>query len=155
MNAQETGRKIQQLRKSHSWTQRELADRLCVTDKSVSKWERGLNYPDIAMLEPLAQVLGTTVVELLGIEHAPEHEKLEAVTAVAVKETERLKKETRERALTGIIMCILIFVSLCILGHMLIEREIYDFPLNICCACLSVVGFHFGNYLWIWWKYRK
>ena len=67
MNAQETGLRIQQLRKDHGWTQKELAQQLSVTDKSVSKWERGLNYPDMAMLEPLAQVLGTTVVECLAL----------------------------------------------------------------------------------------
>ena len=103
MDALETGKRIQQLRKAHGWTQKELAERICVTDKSVSKWERGLNYPDMAMLEPLAKVLDTTVVELLGIENAPEEEKLEAVTAVAVEETERLRIEIRDRALTILI----------------------------------------------------
>lgn len=155
MDALETGKRIQQLRKSHGWTQKELAERLCVTDKSISKWELGRNYPDMAMLEPLAKALDTTVVELLGIENAPEEAKLEAVTAVAVEETERLKKETRERGFIGLGMSVLIWLVVFYLGELLIERQVYDLPLNICRGVLSLVGFHIGNYLWIWWKYRK
>lgn len=155
MDVNETGRRIQQLRKSHGWTQRELAERLNVTDRAVSKWERGLNYPDMAILEPLAKALDSTVVEILGIENIPESERVDAVTEVAVKETERIKKETRQRALAGMIMSIMIFISLFILGHMLIDNEVYGRPLNLCNAILSIAGFHLGNYLWIWWKYRK
>ena len=155
MDVNETGRRIQQLRKSHGWTQRELAERRNVTDRAVSKWERGLNYPDMAILEPLAKALDSTVVEILGIENIPESERVDAVTEVAVKETERIKKETRQRALAGMIMSIMIFISLFILGHMLIDNEVYGRPLNLCNAILSIAGFHLGNYLWIWWKYRK
>ena len=155
MDVNETGRRIQQLRKSHGWTQRELAEKLNVTDRAVSKWERGLNFPDMAILEPLAKALDSTVVEILGIENIPESERVDAVTEVAVKETERIKKETRERAMFGMIMCIMLFVTLLILSNMLIERSVYDLPLKICRGALSIVGFHFGNYLWIWWKYRK
>ncbi len=155
MDALETGKRIQHLRKSYGWTQKALAEKLNVTDRSVSKWERGLNFPDMSMLEPLAKALDTTVVHLLGIENVPEEEKVEAVTEIAVKETERLKKETRERAVTGMVMCIVLFVLLLILGRMLIVRSVYDLPLNICRGALSIVGFHLGNYLWIWWKYRK
>ena len=46
-------------------TQRDLAERLAVTDKAVSKWERGAGMPDISMLMPLAEALGVTVTELL------------------------------------------------------------------------------------------
>ena len=155
MDVNETGRRIQQLRKSHGWTQRELAEKLNVTDRAVSKWERGLNFPDMAILEPLARALDSTVVEILGIENVPENERVDAVTEVAVKETERIKKETRQRALVGMIMTIMIFISIFILGHMLIDNEAYGRPLNLCNAILSIAGFHLGNYLWIWWKYRK
>lgn len=155
MDVNETGRRIQQLRKSHGWTQRELAEKLNVTDRAVSKWERGLNFPDMAILEPLARALDSTVVEILGIEDVPVNERVDAVTEVAVRETERIKKETRQRALAGMIMSIMIFISLFILGHMLIDNEVYGRPLNLCNAILSIAGFHLGNYLWIWWKYRK
>lgn len=155
MSPQETGKRIQQLRKERGWTQKELAVRLSVTDKSVSKWERGLNYPDMAMLEPLARALDTTVAALLNIEDMPPEGRVEAVTEVAAEETERLRREIRERALYGIAMCFLLFTTLFIMGRLLIGREVYDLPLRLCNGCLSIVGFHIGNYLWIWWKHRK
>ena len=52
-------------RKEKGYTQKELADRLFVSDKAVSKWERGLSFPDISLLVPLSQTLDVTVMELL------------------------------------------------------------------------------------------
>lgn len=66
MNNQATGALIRDLRKEKKLTQKELAERLHVTDRAVSKWERGLCAPDIALLEPLAQALDTTVLELVS-----------------------------------------------------------------------------------------
>ena len=56
---------IAELRKGKNMTQRELADRLHVTDKAVSKWETGKGFPDVKILEPLAQELDVSLVELL------------------------------------------------------------------------------------------
>ena len=56
---------IRTLRMQHNMTQAQLADILGVTDKAVSKWERGLSYPDIALFPKLADVLKTTVDGLL------------------------------------------------------------------------------------------
>ena len=52
-------------RKALGLTQKELAARLFVSDKAVSKWERGQSMPDIALLAPLAECLGVSVTELL------------------------------------------------------------------------------------------
>ena len=156
MNALETGKRIQALRKMHGWTQKELAEQLHVTDKSVSKWERGLNFPDMAMLEPLAKTLDTTVVALLGIENAPEEEKLEAVTAVAVEETERLRREIRERALTILINGIIWMATQFALGAMLYDYGISDvLPRVLTFGMSGFSGMLIGNALWIWWKHRK
>ena len=57
---------IAQLRKENNMTQKELADRLNVTDKAVSKWETGKGFPDVKLMEPLAQELGVSVSDLLG-----------------------------------------------------------------------------------------
>lgn len=56
-------------RRAQNMTQKDLAQRLHVTDKAVSKWERGLSYPDVTLLEPLATVFG------LGIEEQPVKKK--------------------------------------------------------------------------------
>lgn len=56
---------IQGLRRELGLTQAQLAQRLFVSDKAVSKWERGLSLPDVSLLMPLAEALGVTVIELL------------------------------------------------------------------------------------------
>lgn len=61
-----TGGTVRRLREKQGLTQEELAARLCVTDKAVSKWETGKGYPDITLLEPLAGALGVSVMELLS-----------------------------------------------------------------------------------------
>lgn len=56
---------VAQLRKERGLTQKELADKLHVTDKAVSKWETGKGFPDVKLLEPMAQALGVSLVELM------------------------------------------------------------------------------------------
>ena len=61
-----TGAVIKELRRKRGLTQAELAERLCVSDKSVSKWETGKGYPDVSLLEPIARVFGVSVTELIS-----------------------------------------------------------------------------------------
>ena len=68
MNAAYTGNRISALRKEKNLTQKELAEKLHVTDKAVSKWERGLNYPELSLLPIIANILETSISELLGVE---------------------------------------------------------------------------------------
>lgn len=79
-----TGAFIRELRKEKNMTQKELADLLHITDRAVSKWERGLCAPDISLLEPLALALGTTVTELISGERQGT-EKYTDETDLAVK----------------------------------------------------------------------
>ncbi len=60
-----TGKTIRELREKQKITQRELAGRINVSDKTVSKWETGKGLPDIAIIEDLAKALGTSIAELL------------------------------------------------------------------------------------------
>lgn len=66
MDIKKTGEFISELRKSKQLTQKELAAKLNITDKAVSKWERGLSYPDISFLPILADIFGVTTSELLS-----------------------------------------------------------------------------------------
>lgn len=61
-----TGSLIKKLRESKHLTQEELADKVCVGSKAISKWETGRGFPDIGLIEPLAKALGISVVELLS-----------------------------------------------------------------------------------------
>ena len=63
------GKFIASLRKSKGLTQKELGKKLSVTDKAISKWERGLSFPDITLLNSLAEVLGVKVTEILNGEY--------------------------------------------------------------------------------------
>ena len=65
MDAKVFGKFIMERRKQLGMTQAELAEKINVTDKAVSRWERGLGFPDINTLEPLADALGIEVVELM------------------------------------------------------------------------------------------
>ena len=56
---------LAQLRKEKGMTQKDLAERIFVSDKAVSKWERGLSLPDVALLQPLADLMDVTISELL------------------------------------------------------------------------------------------
>ena len=58
---------IAELRKQHGMTQLELAEKMGVTDKAVSKWERDLSCPDINSLPTLAEILGVSVEDLMQI----------------------------------------------------------------------------------------
>lgn len=110
------GHFVAQLRKEQNLTQKELAERLHVTDKAVSKWETGKGFPDLKLLDPLAQALNVSLVELLQGERTPSPTltKEEAGQA-AVQAMEQSQKNTARRylklfrwLLTGIgIWCLL------------------------------------------------
>lgn len=61
-----TGNTIKTLREKNKMTQLQLADKLGVSDKTVSKWETGKGYPDITLLEPIAEALQVSVTELIS-----------------------------------------------------------------------------------------
>ena len=66
MNTYVTGAAIKQLREKRGMTQAELADKIGVSSKTVSKWETAKGLPDITLLQPLAQALGVSVIELMN-----------------------------------------------------------------------------------------
>lgn len=66
MNQYVTGTVIKELREKNHMTQAELAEKLCVSDKSVSKWETGKGYPDITLLESIAKAFGVSISELIS-----------------------------------------------------------------------------------------
>lgn len=76
MNNVKMGLFISELRKSHQMTQKELSAKLNVSDKAVSKWERGLSCPDISLLSPISDILGVTTTELLNGERTEAKETL-------------------------------------------------------------------------------
>lgn len=71
MSEKSMGQIISTLRREKGMTQKELAERLNITDKAVSKWERDLSCPDTATIPQLAQILGVSLEELMNAKAAP------------------------------------------------------------------------------------
>lgn len=84
IDKQKFGSFIAGLRREKGYTQRELAEKLFVSDKAVSKWETGQSMPDISLLRPLAEILGVTATELL------EGERISPDTAMEARRTDEL-----------------------------------------------------------------
>lgn len=76
-----TGAVIRRLREDGRMTQEELAEKLHVTGKAVSKWETGKGFPDVSLLEPLALALGISVIELLSGEDVRNRNRAADMTA--------------------------------------------------------------------------
>lgn len=107
------------LRKEKGYTQKELAELLFVTDKAVSKWERGLSLPDIALLSPLAEILGVTVTELLRGQRSQADEVLnlreveELVTgSIELSEKEQYSRFRLHRRWAGAYLFCVVFAAL-------------------------------------------
>lgn len=65
MDAEKIGKVIKDCRKEKGMTQKELAEKLMISDKTISKWERGLGCPDISFLTELSKILGVNIENIL------------------------------------------------------------------------------------------
>ena len=93
---------IAELRKEQGLTQKELADRIGVSDKAVSRWENGKNYPDIEIMQSLARIFDVTVSELL------QGQRLEQETVISVSEQNIVKAYKKNRFLKILIIVVLV-----------------------------------------------
>ena len=114
MNAEKTGALIAQMRREKNMTQKELAALLHVTDRAVSKWERGLSFPDISLLEPLADALGLTLTELMDGERVqqPEETDERSLREILALSKAALRSETVKLRLFAASACVLALVLL-------------------------------------------
>ncbi len=88
MKKQTLGMMISSLRKEKGMTQLELAEKMGVTDKAVSKWERDLSFPDISSIPKLAEIFDVSVDELMQIKAEPENinkNKVEEIFDIVLK----------------------------------------------------------------------
>lgn len=109
MNAAKVGERIAALRKERGMTQKQLAEALHVTDKAVSKWERGINFPDLTSVEALAAALDISPAALLGLEHQSPNDVLTAGAEIFTQEYIEWLRVLRRRALESLIFSILLF----------------------------------------------
>lgn len=99
MDAQTFGSFLQAQRKRLGLTQSQLAEKLHVTDKAVSRWERGVGLPDIQLLEPLAQALELSLTELIRSERMEADTISRDAADAAVADTLALARAKRRRTL--------------------------------------------------------
>lgn len=128
MTKERLGEFIAQQRKAQNMTQKDLAEKLHITDKAVSKWERGLSYPDVTLLEPLAAALGLGIEELMACKEAEEMEErtVNVLMDISKENLRRQKKESR-RWLLGVVVLMALTVLLALyvttIGHVTQEEN--------------------------------
>ena len=118
MDAKKFGTFIASLRKENNMTQADLAKKLQVTDKAISKWERGLGFPDINSIEPLADALGVSILEIMRSEKLDESVITQDTISAALTDTFELVKLQRKAErksiakIIGIVASILFLIFL-------------------------------------------
>lgn len=115
MNQEKIGKFILELRKEKNMTQQELADRIGVTDRAISKWENGRGMPDLSLMKPLCKELGITINELISGERLDKKEykdKLEENIINTINYSDKKIKKTKNifKVILGILS--IIFLTL-------------------------------------------
>lgn len=111
------GHFLAQLRREKGMTQKELAATLYVSDKAVSKWERGLSVPDISLLVPLAEQLNVTVAELLQGRRVEEEQRFtREETEDLIRKALTFSAEPPERRQARTKKYLPVYVICCVLG---------------------------------------
>lgn len=117
MDNQKFGKFIKELRKKSNLTQKELGEKLNVTDKAVSKWERGLSFPDITIINTLADVFGITSSELLNAELGKKEEiDIDKVVKEAIEKYKNVEEKRRQKLLVLKKITIILSILFCILS---------------------------------------
>lgn len=124
MDANKTGRFISELRKEKGLTQKEFASRICVSDKTISRWETGKGYPDIEILPELSKELGVNISEILDgkrsditdVQSKIVYEKNLQGVCNSVKENNAKKKKKVKK-----LQAALVILSLLLSGSLLVS----------------------------------
>lgn len=145
---------VSNLRKDNSFTQKDLADRLMISDKAVSKWERGLSYPDITLLEPLSQILGVSIIELVQgrrsdmsseIENTAMEQTVRDTLSAGTEQCKMLNRRLRRlRVLFVTIVTVLSIVECVLLFLIGVDMEKASMHL----WTVEGLGLFFGIYFW-------
>lgn len=113
MDLLKTGKLISEARKKKNLTQKDLAIRLSISDKAISKWERGLCFPDISLLIPISEILDISLYELLSGEKINQ-EKVNDTLKNTINYSNRVIKRNKKRSflinvILGVISLIMLF----------------------------------------------
>ena len=119
MNAKDMGLFINELRKENKMTQMELADKIHVTDKAVSRWERGIGFPDVQLLPSLAEALYISVAELISCKKSSNYSNEEVTNIIHNLDVYKKECFRQDRKADKISLICMIFVAACVYisGH--------------------------------------
>ena len=113
MDPMKTGRIISDARKKLKMTQKDLADKIYVSDKAVSKWERGLCFPDISVLIPLTEILNISLYDLLRGEKVNNKEVEETIKNTINYSNNEIKRNKKKHIIiSSIVISIIVLISI-------------------------------------------
>ena len=109
MNQEKIGKFILKLRKEKNMTQKELANKIGVTDRAISKWENGRGLPDLSLMKPLCDELGISIDELISgerIDKIEYQDKFDENVLDTIDYSQKQIKKTRNKyaVILGIII---------------------------------------------------
>ena len=136
MDNAKMGELIRDSRKEKGLTQKDVADKLGITDRAVSKWERGICAPDIAYIEELAEMLGLTVAELITgqrMEQPPAQEVESAIKETITYSQNEIKSKRKAASkrtwiAVGIILVLAIAITIGVLWYQGVFYKIGTYP---------------------------
>lgn len=154
INNEKFGRFLAEVRKEKQMTQKDLADKLFVSDKTVSKWERGNSMPNVTLLIPLAEVLGISVTELLQGERFKENQPLQSdvVETLVVNSLDLSLQDTLRQRKKNWIFAFLISLGVVIAETILSTVSQISIEKMGDSLCLSVLMLLFACWLCIFAK---
>lgn len=156
------GEFLAERRKEEGYTQKSLAEKLFVSDKAVSKWERGLSLPDVSLLIPLSELLKVSVVELLEGRRMNGDSEMRAdyveslvkkTLTLSLEETPERKKEQQKR--NAAIFCknaLVVCLELIFTIWYMVKIRSNSFSISI--LFLETLSLIFGVYFWLFMKER-
>ena len=125
IDKQKIGTFVAALRKEKGYTQKDLAQKLYISDKAISKWETGVSIPDVALLIPLSEALGVSVTELLKCQRLQVSEPMNSAqvedlvkTAIAYSEEQKPARRFTRKNIALYLFCILIACAEVLILHM-------------------------------------
>lgn len=147
MDAKKLGSFIADQRKSLGLTQAELAEKLHVTDKAVSRWERGQGFPDINSIEPLSDALGVSIAEVMKGEKSTsalsdEGASLAAKNVISMVEMKRAEHKKIAAVAAGVallLFCVLLIDVMGFMGFIGVALPCLGLAAGIVLTCVAVI----------------
>ncbi len=148
MDTIKIGKFIARTRKQHNMTQRQIADLLFISDKTVSKWECGKGLPDVSLMIPLCGILQITVNDLFAGEKVSENdysEKVEDNIIALVEENDKIIKELRFRGWLTVILGAFVLMGVIYASKVLADNGLYGIPQIATAGMSGFIGIIIAN----------